>query len=109
MDFYNCTKTLVIEIYHQRNGGMRVVSNDVGFKRGRSERLVTIFIGYTEPDPRHDLSSIEFARKFFILALEMWLNKEHYEVPVLSLVPPKLAYSVDLSIDPCMKQLPIGS
>lgn len=62
--------------------------------------------GYTEPDPRDDLSGMDVARKVVILAREIGLNVELDDVPVRSLVPPELASSADVSIDQFMKRLP---
>jgi aspartokinase/homoserine dehydrogenase 1 len=47
--------------------------------------------GYTEPDPRDDLSGMDFARKVIILGREMGLNIELKDVELESLVPPALA------------------
>ena len=47
-------------------------------------------LGYTEPDPRDDLSGTDVARKVVILAREAGLPLELSSVPVASLVPEAL-------------------
>ena len=59
--------------------------------------------GYTEPDPRDDLSGMDVARKLIILGREMGLALEMADVKVESLVPPGLSGS---SIDDFMSGLP---
>ena len=59
--------------------------------------------GYTEPDPRDDLSGMDVARKLIILGREMGLKLELGDVRVESLVPAGLAGS---SIDEFMTGLP---
>jgi aspartokinase/homoserine dehydrogenase 1 len=56
--------------------------------------------GYTEPDPRDDLSGMDVARKVVILGREMGLNLELDDVAVESLVPAGLeAGDVDEFLD----------
>ncbi len=47
-------------------------------------------MGYTEPDPRDDLSGMDIARKVVILAREIGLSTELGDVKVQSLVPKDL-------------------
>ena len=59
--------------------------------------------GYTEPDPRDDLSGTDVARKLIILGREMGLALELADVKVESLVPEELRRG---SIADFMEQLP---
>ena len=59
--------------------------------------------GYTEPDPRDDLSGLDVARKLIILGREMGLDLEMSDVQVESLVPPAL---VGCSIEEFLQRLP---
>ncbi len=59
--------------------------------------------GFTEPDPRDDLSGMDVARKLIILGREMGLTLELQDVRVESLVPAELAGG---SIEEFMAQLP---
>src|SRR5437879_5921443 len=59
--------------------------------------------GYTEPDPRDDLSGMDVARKLIILGREMGLDLELADVKVESLVPAGLEGG---SIDEFMGRLP---
>ena len=60
--------------------------------------------GYTEPDPRDDLSGMDVARKVTILARECGLELELSDVPIQSLVPEPLR-DVE-SVEEFMKELP---
>jgi len=56
--------------------------------------------GYTEPDPRDDLSGMDVARKLTILARELGQSIEIGQFPVESLVPTELAtVSIDDFLD----------
>ncbi|MBU6377053.1 MAG: bifunctional aspartate kinase/homoserine dehydrogenase I [Gammaproteobacteria bacterium] len=59
--------------------------------------------GYTEPDPRDDLSGMDVARKLIILGREMGLELEMSDVKVESLVPAGLEQG---SIDEFLRRLP---
>jgi aspartokinase/homoserine dehydrogenase 1 len=59
--------------------------------------------GYTEPDPRDDLSGMDVARKLTILAREMGLAIEIGDFPVRSLVPEALQ---GCSIEEFLEKLP---
>lgn len=61
--------------------------------------------GYTEPDPRDDLSGTDVARKVIILARESGLKLELSDIPVQSLVPEPLRASA--SGEEFMQQLPL--
>ncbi|KAL0432106.1 UNVERIFIED_CONTAM: Bifunctional aspartokinase/homoserine dehydrogenase 1, chloroplastic [Sesamum latifolium] len=60
--------------------------------------------GYTEPDPRDDLSGTDVARKVIILARESGLKLELSDIPVQSLVPEPLKDSS--SVEEFLQQLP---
>lgn len=60
-------------------------------------------LGYTEPDPRDDLSGKDVARKLVILAREMGLTVSLDDVQVQSLAPEALAQA---SVEEFMRRLP---
>ncbi len=59
-------------------------------------------LGYTEPDPRDDLSGTDVARKLVILAREAGWSLSMEDVEVESLVPPTFA---SLPLESCMERL----
>jgi aspartokinase/homoserine dehydrogenase 1 len=59
--------------------------------------------GYTEPDPRDDLSGLDVARKLIILGREMGLTLEMSDVEVKGLVPPALEH---VGLEEFMARLP---
>jgi bifunctional aspartokinase / homoserine dehydrogenase 1 len=59
--------------------------------------------GYTEPDPRDDLSGMDVARKLIILGREMGLTLEMSDVEVQGLVPKALQ---NVGVDEFMERLP---
>jgi aspartokinase/homoserine dehydrogenase 1 len=60
--------------------------------------------GYSEPDPREDLSGEDVARKLLILAREMGHEVERSDVQVESLIPDELT---DVSLDAFMDRLSV--
>ncbi len=59
--------------------------------------------GYTEPDPRDDLSGTDVARKLVILGREMGMKIEMSDVELEGLIPPALAAC---GVDEFMSRLP---
>lgn len=59
--------------------------------------------GYTEPDPRDDLSGMDVARKLIILARELGLGLEMGDFPVQNLVPESLR---DCSVKEFLDRMP---
>jgi aspartokinase/homoserine dehydrogenase 1 len=62
-------------------------------------------LGYTEPDPRDDLSGMDIVRKTVILAREIGHEVEVADVPVRSLVPDELADPGKVSIEDFLERL----
>ncbi|GAU39504.1 hypothetical protein TSUD_68680, partial [Trifolium subterraneum] len=89
----------------QVNGTLSYIFNS--FKDGRAFSEVVgeaKEAGFTEPDPRDDLSGTDVARKVIILARESGLKLELSDIPVQSLVPEPLQACA--SAQEFMQQLP---
>ncbi len=75
-----------------------VLSGTIGYVLGEAEKGTPVSLalrwarelGYTEADPRDDLSGIDTARKAVILARELGLRVEVADVKVDPLVPPEV-------------------
>ena len=61
-------------------------------------------LGYTEPDPREDLSGNDVGRKLLILARELDLHNEFDEISIQNLIPDSLK---DSSLEDFMDQLKV--
>ncbi|MCI2076350.1 MAG: bifunctional aspartate kinase/homoserine dehydrogenase I [Sphaerochaetaceae bacterium] len=59
-------------------------------------------LGYTEPDPRDDLSGMDVGRKTVILARELGFHTEVTDIPIESLVPKEMR---GMSLEVFMKNL----
>ena len=59
--------------------------------------------GYTEPDPREDLSGADFARKFLILGRELGYRLDYEDIECESLVPESLRG--EMSVEEFMERL----
>jgi aspartokinase/homoserine dehydrogenase 1 len=81
----------IVEIEGILSGTLSYLFNSFDGSRSFSS-LVTEAreLGYTEPDPRDDLSGTDVARKVVILAREIGMNVELADVELHGLVPEKL-------------------
>ncbi len=78
----------IISIEGVLSGTLSFIFNELR-KGGRFSEIVRRAqeAGYTEPDPRDDLSGADFARKFLILGRELGFTLEYSDVVCESLVP----------------------
>jgi aspartokinase/homoserine dehydrogenase 1 len=78
----------VITVDGVLSGSMSFIFNSYDGRRPFSEVVKdAMAAGYTEPDPREDLSGIDVARKLVILSREMGYKTEIEDVFIESLVP----------------------
>ncbi|GAB2290561.1 Bifunctional aspartokinase/homoserine dehydrogenase 1, chloroplastic [Dionaea muscipula] len=92
-------------INHSYSGTLSYIFNNFKGERNFSEVVTEAKqAGYTEPEPRDDLSVTDVARKVIILARESGLKFELSDIPVQSLVPEQLRAST--SAEEFMQQLP---
>lgn len=78
----------IIEISGVLSGTMTYIFSELDMGRRFSEIVISArSLGYTEPDPRDDLSGEDVARKFLILARICGIDIERDELEVESLIP----------------------
>ncbi len=88
----------IISIEGVLSGTLSFIFNELR-KGGRFSEIVRQArdAGYTEPDPRDDLSGADFARKFLILGRELGYRLDYADVLCESLVPEDLQGEMSVS------------
>lgn len=82
----------IIEISGVLSGTMTFLFSELDKGNSFSDSVIKARqLGYTEPDPRDDLSGEDVARKFMILARNSGLRVERGELEVESLIPEPLS------------------
>ncbi len=97
------------DVLHQFEG---ILSGSLSYVFGKLEEGMSLSEattaaksnGYTEPDPRDDLSGMDVARKLLIMAREAGLALELSDIEIESVLP--AGFAEGASIDEFMQQLP---
>ncbi|NNM59174.1 MAG: bifunctional aspartate kinase/homoserine dehydrogenase I [Legionellales bacterium] len=98
------TGDTIIKIEGVVSGTLSYIFNELATGRAFSDIVRTAKeLNYTEPDPRDDLSGMDFARKMVCLAREIGMETSLNDIAVHDLVPPALK---NLSISDFLEQLP---
>ena len=94
----------IIKIEGVLSGTLSYIFNEMR-KGGKFSEIVRKAkeAGYTEPDPREDLSGADFARKFLILGRELGYRLDYEDIECESLVPEHLR--AEMSVEAFMKKL----
>jgi len=87
----------ILEIQGIFSGTLSYIFNEFGPQKSFSSIVIEAKNkGYTEPDPRDDLSGLDVTRKLIILGREMGLAVHIANVPTQSLIPEELANIPDV-------------
>lgn len=98
------TGDTVFEIQGVVSGSLNFIFHQMGQGRTFSEAILDAKNnGYTEPDPRDDLSGRDVARKMITLAREIGISISMHEIQLESLVPER---ATSLSREDFLHQLP---
>ncbi len=95
----------ILRIEAVLSGTISFIFNNLGKGSSFSELLAEAKLrGYTEPDPRDDLSAKDIIRKMIILAREAGFSLEESQIQIESLVPKRIIHA--LSIEEFLALLP---